>query len=226
MHIEKSLRKYRALNIMERCNTYLDERVACNIPTREGQEPLVDIRAFQDGCLILHPSLPSPLVRKGLAERIIQVAHLLATQGFHLEILELHREIQKQQQEFDAIWEHMKTQHPTLLHEQLWEMTTQFIADPSLCPPHTTGGACDVRLRHADSGYLVDMGTEMNSITNEAALMSDNISEEAKRHRRILLDAFLKAGCAPMASEWWHYSYGEKYWAAFYDMEALYDIVA
>nr|WP_272876316.1 M15 family metallopeptidase [Allochromatium tepidum] len=37
----------------------------------------------------------------------------------------------------------------------------------------------------------------------------------AQAHRRLLLLAMLQAGFAPMPSEWWHYSYGDCYWAAY-----------
>jgi D-alanyl-D-alanine dipeptidase len=41
----------------------------------------------------------------------------------------------------------------------------------------------------------------------------------------ILLDAMLDAGFAPNVQEWWHYQYGETYWAAFYgETTTLYDV--
>ena len=45
-------------------------------------------------------------------------------------------------------------------------------------------------------------------------------------NRMTLLNAMLSAGFAPNPHEWWHYQYGETYWAAFYGHEStLYDLI-
>ena len=37
--------------------------------------------------------------------------------------------------------------------------------------------------------------------------------------------AMVSEGFAPFYGEWWHFSYGDREWAAFYEKEALYDII-
>ncbi|HWI45572.1 MAG TPA: M15 family metallopeptidase [Rubrobacter sp.] len=42
---------------------------------------------------------------------------------------------------------------------------------------------------------------------------SREVSEAAKKNRRVLLEAMVGAGFFNYGYEWWHYSYGERYWA-------------
>ena len=41
-------------------------------------------------------------------------------------------------------------------------------------------------------------------------------------NRRRLHDAMIAEGFAPFYGEWWHFSYGDREWAAFYGRTALY----
>ncbi|CAG2335316.1 dipeptidase [Burkholderia sola] len=40
------------------------------------------------------------------------------------------------------------------------------------------------------------------------------ISRAAARNRQILIDAPIRAGFTNYPSEWWHWSFGDRYWAA------------
>jgi D-alanyl-D-alanine dipeptidase len=102
-----------------------------------------------------------------------------------------------------------------------------YVADPRIvCPPHTTGGAIDVDLIDSHTGLPIDMGCPPNTDSDIAFLHSDLLSAEQYANRMILLDAMLAAGFAPNPYEWWHYQYGETYWAAFYGhSETLYDSI-
>jgi D-alanyl-D-alanine dipeptidase len=40
-----------------------------------------------------------------------------------------------------------------------------------------------------------------------------NITAAATRHRRILIDALTSVGLVNYPTEWWHWSYGDRYWA-------------
>jgi D-alanyl-D-alanine dipeptidase len=45
------------------------------------------------------------------------------------------------------------------------------------------------------------------------ALQADNISDRARSHRDILSTALTAAGLVNYPTEWWHWSYGDRYWA-------------
>lgn len=82
--------------------------------------------------------------------------------------------------------------------------------------PHSTGGAVDLTLCTED-GVELDLGTAVDA-TPEA---SDNacftdapaVSAVARRRRRVMGDALRTAGLVNYPTEWWHWSYGDRYWA-------------
>ena len=116
-----------------------------------------------------------------------------------------------------------------------------FVSDPgddALIAPHTTGGALDLTL--SVNGVAVGLGTDWDAFTDRAALSyfedtsqasarttttahAEHEGEEAwgspcliRSLRRMLAAVLIEAGFAPFATEWWHWSFGDQYWAAFY----------
>ena len=52
---------------------------------------------------------------------------------------------------------------------------------------------------------------------------STHISTEELENRLLLHDLMLEEGFAPCYKKWWHFSYGDLEWAAFYNLsESLY----
>lgn len=93
----------------------------------------------------------------------------------------------------------------------------KYISDPKLvCPPHSTGGAVDIDILDISKIIMIDMGCPPNTDSKIAYIFYDKLTKTQKDNRLIVLNAMLKAGFAPLASEWWHFQYGETYWAAFY----------
>lgn len=111
--------------------------------------------------------------------------------------------------------------------DQHLEYARTFVADPRIVyPPHVTGGAVDIDIKDIAKNDYIDMGCPPNTDGEIAFLHSDLLRPDQYSNRMILLEAMLKAGFAPNVYEWWHYQYGETYWAAFYGhSETLYSIV-
>ena len=84
-------------------------------------------------------------------------------------------------------------------------------------PPHSTGGAIDVYLVD-DAGQPLEMGIHPKdwmkdkygslSLTN-----SSRISQGAKNNRAMMSRALSQAGFVNYPTEYWHWSYGDRYWA-------------
>ncbi|MGI9027776.1 MAG: M15 family metallopeptidase [Candidatus Saccharimonadales bacterium] len=119
-----------------------------------------------------------------------------------------------------------KEQHPDWSAEKVLRHSQTFVTDPSImCPPHCTGAAVDVDIID-NSGQLIDMGCPPNTDDERAFTHYDKLTPEQTQNRRTLLDTMQAAGFANLAHEWWHFSYGDQYWAAFYGQHrAIYDIV-
>ena len=135
------------------------------------------------------------------------------------------RPLDLQRKYFDEIKSEIQDREG-LSGDALWERVTQFIADPDGCPPHSTGGAIDCTLVQA-SGEETDMGTSVDALSDAANTWYPHIPSDAQRNRILLFTAMTDAGFVNLATEWWHYSYGDQYWAAYKGAPcALYGSVA
>jgi D-alanyl-D-alanine dipeptidase len=89
-------------------------------------------------------------------------------------------------------------------------VASEFVAPPTERPPHSTGGAVDITLLNRNG--RLDLGCPINwsgpeSRTNAA------VGVAAERARSVLVDACASAGLVNYPYEWWHWSYGDPYWA-------------
>jgi zinc D-Ala-D-Ala dipeptidase len=94
---------------------------------------------------------------------------------------------------------------------------TGYVADPDSAagtPPHVTGGAFDITL--AWRAEALGLGTDYDEFSPLAApqAFEDDDSHPVVRDlRRMLSNALAAEGfvCDPL--EWWHWSFGDAYWA-------------
>ena len=106
--------------------------------------------------------------------------------------------------------------NPDLSEAALIHEISKFVAPPTLAP-HSTGGAVDVTLIELASGQEREMGSPFNGnpVSTKGATYTNttNISPAAKANRQILIQAMSKAGFVNYPTEWWHWSFGDCYWA-------------
>ncbi len=92
---------------------------------------------------------------------------------------------------------------------------SRYVSPPEIAP-HSAGAAVDLTLADAD-GRELDLGTRMNASPEESAgacyTQAATITAEAREHRDILGAALTSAGLVNYPTEWWHWSYGDRYWA-------------
>ncbi len=74
----------------------------------------------------------------------------------------------------------------------------------------------DLTLADTD-GRELDLGTEMNASPEQSDgacyTAAANVTDEARAHRAVLGAALEAAGLVNYPTEWWHWSYGDRYWA-------------
>ena len=78
---------------------------------------------------------------------------------------------------------------------------------------HLAGAAVDLSLCTVDEIEL-DLGTAVNDTATERSHTEDPaVDATARRHRAVLAQALRGAGLVNYPSAWWHWSYGDRYWA-------------
>ncbi|WP_130799940.1 M15 family metallopeptidase [Streptomyces otsuchiensis] len=194
-----------------------DPRVAA-IDLRECGEPLADARAHGAALLVddrrADPDGLFTLLREGVLTRLAEAAGRLPD-GVRLALVEGYRPPALQRRYFDTYVERLRAARPGESADRLREAASRYVAPPEIAP-HTAGAAVDVTLFGTD-GQELDMGTAVNATPEEsdgrcytAAL---DITPSARANRRLLGDALMAADLVNYPTEWWHWSYGDRYWA-------------
>jgi len=192
-----------------------DPRVV-TIAARENGEPLVDLRGLpglridgrkRDASGGWHRA------RQGLAQRLAAAASRLPD-GLDLLIVEAFRSPARQA----GYWERYRTEllahYPGLAEPQLYDLASRWVAPPDVAP-HCTGGAVDLTLCDGE-GRELDLGSALDATPEQSdgtCYTDAEVSSEAALNRGILVDALSVAGLVNYPTEWWHWSYGERYWA-------------
>ena len=155
-------------------------------------------------------------VRKGVLDRLKFVSASLPN-DLSLVIKAGFRPLSVQKAVLEVFMDCSRLSHPGWTEQKHLTHARTFVADPDVvCPSHVTGGAVDVTLRHKLTGENIDMGCDLNTDSEVSFLHYPNLSASQKNNRQLLLKLMLDAGFAPNVYEWWHFQYGETYWAAFY----------
>lgn len=147
---------------------------------------------------------------------MLQRAQRRLPRGVHLMIEEGHRSMCAQRKTFDSYVADLRRSMPSLSEEALCEEATKYVAMPQGHPPHSTGGAVDVCLTDWN-GYELDMGSTSDDrpLANGDANFThaSGLSRQATANRELLRRAMIMAGFVNYPAEWWHWSFGDQYWA-------------
>jgi D-alanyl-D-alanine dipeptidase len=202
---------------------YLD---LIDIPCRDNGEPMADMKEFGLGLDLASSQLArstgaSLWLRRSAAERLRQAQQWLDLNhpGLSLRLVYAYRSMAIQVASFKKMRAELgygDRTDPVAL-----EATHPFIAVPMVAG-HPTGGAIDLYLADQD-GQALDFGTPMHGLEPTSYVFSPFISDQATVHRKWLRSAMIHAGFAPYDGEWWHFSYGDREWAAYYlEPQAIY----
>lgn len=94
-------------------------------------------------------------------------------------------------------------------------LASRFISPPEVAP-HTAGAAVDVLLLSPD-GEVLDVGCPLDASPEDSGgrcyTEHPDVTGEALALRRELVRAMSGAGLVNYPTEWWHWSWGDRYWA-------------
>jgi D-alanyl-D-alanine dipeptidase len=191
-----------------------DPRVAA-IPVRDNGEELADVR----GRLRVDERLADRAgayahLRSGLLARLERAERRLPD-GFHLLVIEGYRPIDTQRRIFEEYRDGLRAAFPEMSPDESYIAASRYVS-PVEVAPHTAGAAVDLTLSAPD-GTEYDMGTQVNDNPEESDgacyMEATNISADARVHRKILAAALEPVGLVNYPTEWWHWSFGDRYWA-------------
>ncbi|GHH29078.1 M15 family metallopeptidase [Lentzea cavernae] len=156
---------------------------------------------------------PGVWVREGLSRRL-DVARALLPSGVDLRVVEGHRSTADQSAIIERYTAELQELHPAADAVELARLSSRFVA-PLAVAPHVAGAAVDLTLV-TSSGAELWMGTEVDATPEESdgtCFFGAPVDEEARHNRTVLAGALSAAGLINYPTEWWHWSYGDRYWA-------------
>jgi D-alanyl-D-alanine dipeptidase len=192
-----------------------DARVAA-VPLRERGDPLADTRS--SSVLLVDKRKQDSLgafahLRQEVVNRLEAAARLLL-RGTRLLVIEGYRPPELQRRYFESYLARLQGLHPSWNDDEL-RVAASYVS-PVDVAPHPAGAAVDLTLCTAD-GVELDLGTPVNASPEDSAgacyTATGNISSTARSNRGCLAAALSAVGLVNYPTEWWHWSYGDRYWA-------------
>ncbi|MEU1622847.1 M15 family metallopeptidase [Streptomyces sp. NPDC005722] len=193
-----------------------DPRVAA-IPVGECGELLVDVR--RGGSLLVDTRKQDPAdafahLREGVLERLLEAQALLPP-GLRLLFVEGYRPPSLQREYFEEYAGRLRGENPDWSDARIHAAASRYVSPPDIAP-HSAGAAVDLTLADG-GGRELDLGTRMNADPEESGgacyTHAAGIGEEAAANRKLLGAVLTAAGLVNYPTEWWHWSFGDRYWA-------------
>jgi zinc D-Ala-D-Ala dipeptidase len=210
----------------------MSDPLVSSINVHPSHEPFVDLVDFDpdilvDQSLSIRSSYFS-CVRLSVAKKLSSAKKYLP-KGIRFLIKEGYRPLHIQQRAFERALQRVKENSSNQDLDYFMAESSKYVAPPNVAP-HPTGGAVDLTLIDSN-GIELDLGTPYDAIPQETdnATFFDatNISVQAMQNRQILAHALQSVGFVNYFTEWWHWSYGDRYWAVMTNADqALYHPVS
>jgi zinc D-Ala-D-Ala dipeptidase len=218
------------------------------------REELVDVRDFEIAGANHYAESYNPpyfhripgatsrlLVRRTVCDRLRNANRKLRDLGIELFLFDAYRPLAVQNH-FFYHWmpQHLRELHPdrdpAWIEQEsarYWAPGARTLAEASARPPpHSTGGAVDLGLRHIQTLRILEMGTLFDDVSERShvdyyerspsARALSLTDREAQANRRILFHAMVSEDFECHPREWWHYSYGDQRWAQARGARAIY----
>jgi len=202
-----------------------DPRVT-SIPVTEHGDPLVDVTsAFPFDGREDDGTGAARLVRRPVLDRLLDAAAALPG-DLRLVLNEGYRPPALQRHYFERYADLLRADNPGHDAAAIRRLASRFISPPEVAP-HSAGAAADVLLTTPE-GVELDLGCPIDSSPEASGgrcyTGHPDVTGEALLLRQQLLRAMSGAGLVNYPTEWWHWSYGDRYWAlATGQPSALYD---
>lgn len=161
------------------------------------------------------------LLRRTIIKKLIAVTKNLPNK-YKLQIDSGYRSLETQQNIWNSRYKYFKLKNPSKSPAEIKSMTNKLIFNPKLgTPPHSTGAAVDISLLD-ENLQEINLSAPLPYFFNEPQLKSDKISRKSQKLRNLIRKLMLEQGFAPHPQEYWHFSFGDKIWANYYQKKSLF----
>lgn len=189
------------------------------VPVADCGEPLVAMQADAAAGVEVG-TLDFPWVRAGARDRLSAAGHALRRRDprLHLKVWCAYRSLARQRKGYAHYLAEFGRSRPELDRDALIEFVHLHVAVPDVAG-HPTGGAIDLTLATEDDA--LDMGGGYGDFTSALLhTFADGTTAAQRANRLLLREVMVEAGFAPFNGEWWHFSYGDREWAAVWGRDA------
>lgn len=205
---------------------YITDARVLAVPIVECDEPLIDIKLRKEISYGPAPecewtSQDYTQIRESVFEKLCQAQKELP-KGWGFRLYEGYRRLKVQKMLFEQELKRVKLQYPHESDEKHFYETTRLVSpvvhlDGSRnIPAHNTGGAVDIEIIK-DDGQLLDMGMAAKDwvVVHPDLCLSECplIDKKLQHNRKLLIELMQAYGFVNYPTEWWHFSYGDRYWA-------------
>lgn len=183
------------------------------IKIKDNGEPLVNIKKVCPAIVVnLHTGENNAFLRKTAAKKLCQAKSYLP-KDYTFVINDAWRSAATQQKIYKRFLKYFKKKHPSWPKERIRREVKKFVAPFSgrRVSGHMTGGAVDLRLWK--SGRRVPMWSSGLSYAQNARSIQPKLPKYLQRNREIMFKALKQAGFENYRREFWHWSYGDLFWA-------------
>lgn len=179
---------------------------------QDNGEKLVDIEEICDGLIIDLQPKRKAYFRETVAKMICKAKTYLP-KGITFIIGDAWRSREIQEQIHHNFYQRFKKENPDWSDKQIKDEIDKFVApfEGENVSGHMTGGAVDLRL--IKNGRKVPMKSAKLSYEENALSNQPKLSKSIQKNRQIMFDALSKAGLSNFPKEYWHWSYGDYWWA-------------
>ena len=187
------------------------------IRIKECGEPLIDIKKLCPDLVINLGSLrmkkeKTAYLRKTVAEMICQAKKYLPEDMTFI-INDAWRPRYVQEEIFQQFIKHFKKRFFSWTASQIIKEVEKYVAPSKgkYASGHMTGGAVDLRLWR--NGKKIPMNSSQLSYQENAKSFQSKLPAYMQKNRQVMFEALQKVGLSNYPKEYWHWSYGDTWWA-------------
>lgn len=205
-----------------------------NIAIEECNEKMINLSDMKNERIIFEPvyfnngisgAVKECYMRKTVYEKLCSALEFLP-QNFKFKVFDAWRPDEVQQHLFNKQVEKLINSQGISV-EEATEKAKLFVSFPSKDAKkpfvHSTGGAIDLTIVDENNNEL-DMGTGFDDFSEKAATNYYENSDETtiNNNRKLLYFVMINAGFTNYSAEWWHYDFGDAFWAFEKNQKAIY----